>query len=117
MFASIHMNVHHIHVKRIVRIGRAIALVPLFCVRNELGAGSLHATRIRKRSITQDAGLVCRKDLSLRALSLFRQECICMRGTSPREITLEQNPLSAPFATDPDTRSYVYASSEFRSNK
>lgn len=78
------------YVKRIIRMGLGVSLVPVFCVRNELDRGTLRALRLRSGRIMQDFGLVCRADVSIRALDMFKKECLALRGPGLRTITLER---------------------------
>lgn len=78
------------YVKRIVRIGLGgVSLLPAFCVRNEVAQGLLHALRLNTGRIVQEAGFVSRKDVNLRAVALFRDECLRIRGRALRNISLE----------------------------
>lgn len=87
------------YVKRIIRMGLGgVTLMPVFCVRKEIAEGTLHALRLSGERIMQDAGFVSRNDANVRALSLFRKDCLRMRGPSPRLLTLERlaDPVFAP---------------------
>ncbi len=77
------------YLKRIIRISLGVALVPVFCVRNELQSGTLHALRFKSGRVIQDAGMVMRRDASIRALELFTRTCMDLRGPRRRAITLE----------------------------
>lgn len=77
------------YLKRIIRMSQGVALVPVFCVRNELESGTIHALRLRSGRVIQNAGLVTRRDVSIRALDLFKQVCNELRGGKLRAITLE----------------------------
>ena len=77
------------YLKRIIRIGLGVALVPVFCVRNELKDGTIRALRLKSGRVIQDAGLVMRRDVNIRALELFVRECVKLRGPRPRPVTLE----------------------------
>jgi DNA-binding transcriptional LysR family regulator len=95
------------YVKRIIRMGLGgVALMPVFCVRKELAEGTLHALRLNTGRIVQDAGFVSRKDVNGRALSLFRNECLSMRGRSARMLTLEglEHPVFGPPQPEPSRR-------------
>jgi len=85
------------YLKRVIRIGLGIAMVPVFCVRNELKAGLIKALRLKTGRVIQDAGLVVRRDMRARALELFVRACLQLRGPRPRSITLE-NAGEAVFA-------------------
>ena len=77
------------YLKRIIRIGLGVALVPVFCVRSELKSGTIRALRLKSGRVIQDAGLVMRSDVSIRALELFTRACVQLRGPKPRPVTLE----------------------------
>lgn len=77
------------YLKRIIRMGRGVALVPVFCVRNELQNRTIHALRLRGGRVIQDAGMVMRRDVSIRALELFRSVCVELGGKKLRAITLD----------------------------
>jgi DNA-binding transcriptional LysR family regulator len=77
------------YVKRIVRMGLAVALVPVFCVRQELQDGTLRAIRARGGRIMQLAGVVSSKQAPSGSVATFLKACAELRGRSPRPITLE----------------------------
>lgn len=78
------------YVKRIIRMGLGgVSLLPAFCVRNEIADGSLRALRLNTGPIVQEAGFVVRKDVNLRAVTLFRDECLRLRGHAVHSISLE----------------------------
>ena len=77
------------YLKRIIRIGLGVALVPVFCVRGELKSGAIRALRLKTGRVIQDAGIVMRNDVSIRALDLFTRACVQLRGAKPRPVTLE----------------------------
>ena len=76
-------------VKRIVAIGLAVALVPVFTVADELRSGALHAFRLQGRKITDQFGLVIHRRRSLRIARRFIDVCLQSRGPKPRQLTLE----------------------------
>jgi DNA-binding transcriptional LysR family regulator len=77
------------YVKRLIRMGLGVALVPVFCVRQELLEGTLRPLRSTGGRIMQDAGLIWRKDSAMSSLTLFREICERIRGSSPKQITLD----------------------------
>jgi DNA-binding transcriptional LysR family regulator len=86
------------YLKRIIRIGFGAAVVPAFCVRTELASGTLHALRLRSGPVLQEAGLVVRRDVTIRALDLFRSVCLELRGAKLRTINLDnvERPVFEP---------------------
>jgi DNA-binding transcriptional LysR family regulator len=84
------------YVKRIVRMGLGVALVPVFCIRQELKDGVLRAIRARSGPIMQLAGIVSRKQASGRSVLKFLKGCAQLRGRRTRPITLE-NVARLPF--------------------
>lgn len=96
------------YVKRIVRMGLGgVALLPVFCVRNEIAEGTLHALRLDTGRIQQDAGVVSRKDVNVRALKLFCDEALRLRGPSVRMLSLESlehGPVFGPLQARPESR-------------
>ena len=77
------------YIKRVIRIGLGVALVPVFCVHRELKNGTIKALRLKSGRVIQDAGLVKRNDVSVRAVELFEEECRNARGAKPKMVTLE----------------------------
>lgn len=76
-------------VKRVVRIGLGIALVPVFVVAEELRNRSLHALRLRSHRITDQFGIVMRKQCSNSAIKRFADLCVECRGAKPKKLTLD----------------------------
>jgi DNA-binding transcriptional LysR family regulator len=86
-------------VKRIVRMGLAVALVPAFSIVSELQRKSLRALRLSSGKMMQPFGLVQRKDSKNAALDVFKALCLKQRGPSPIKVRLE-NLGRAPWAID-----------------
>ena len=84
------------YVKRIVRMGLGVALVPVFCIRQELKEGVLKPLRTVTGRIMQLAGIVSRKQPVPTAVSKFLDACAEFRGRRPRPISLE-NAAKLPF--------------------
>lgn len=70
-------------IKRAVRMGLGVAVVPYVTVRPEVDAGDLVALRIEGTTLVQDFGLVHRGNLRLRALEAFKALCIEHRDLIP----------------------------------
>jgi DNA-binding transcriptional LysR family regulator len=77
------------YLKRVVRIGTAVALVPVVCVHSELKNGSIVALRLKSGQVLQDGGFVRSADVSTRALQVFESVCRAQRGSKPKVVTLE----------------------------
>lgn len=77
------------YLKRIIRIAFGVALAPVFCARAELTNGTLHALRLRREPLLQEAGMIMRRDVHVRALDLFKDFCVQLRGAKLRNVTLE----------------------------
>jgi DNA-binding transcriptional LysR family regulator len=78
------------YVKRIVRMGLGVALVPVFCIRQELKDGVLRPIRSRTGRITQLAGVVTRKEGVSPSVAKFQKACAQLRGRKPLAISLER---------------------------
>ena len=63
-------------IKQIVKMGLGIALVPAVTVRQDIQSKALHPLRLRGRKLTQEIGLVHRKDIKSKVISLFKNVCI-----------------------------------------
>lgn len=80
------------YAKRLLRMSLGgIALMPIFSVWREINAGVLHGLRLNTGRIVQDGGLVCRADANLRALDVFIEECLRMRGPKLKNLTLDHS--------------------------
>lgn len=78
------------YAKRLLRMSLgAVALMPIFAVHREIEAGVLHGLRLNSGRIVQDGGLVYRSDANLRALEVFIEECVKLRGPKPKNLALE----------------------------
>jgi DNA-binding transcriptional LysR family regulator len=88
-------------VKRIVRMGLAIALVPAFSIVAELQRKSLRALRLSSGKMMQPFGIVQRRDSTNAALDMFRALCLKQRGSTPVKVRLE-NLGRAPWTIDHD---------------
>jgi DNA-binding transcriptional LysR family regulator len=88
------------YVKRIVRMGLGVALVPVFCIRQELKDGVLRPLRSRGGRILQVGGVVSRKQAAPLSVAKFLKACAQLRGRGPRPISLE-NAAKLPFERRP----------------
>jgi DNA-binding transcriptional LysR family regulator len=88
------------YVKRIVRMGLGVALVPVFCIRQELKDGVLRPLRSRSGRIQQVGGVVSRKQAAAPSVAKFLKACAQLRGRGPRPISLE-NAAKLPFERRP----------------
>lgn len=70
-------------VKRTVRMGLGVAMVPHVTVLREIESGDLLALRVADTVIVQDFGLVYRGSLRVRALEAFKALCVEKRDTIP----------------------------------
>jgi DNA-binding transcriptional LysR family regulator len=66
-------------IKRVVRLGLGAAIVPAFTVTKEGRDRRLATLRVDGMPIRQGFGLVCRKDIRMRTLTLFRDFCLAHR--------------------------------------
>ena len=81
------------YAKRLLRMSMgAVALMPIFAVRNEINAGVLHGLRLNSGRVIQDGGLVCHEDANTRALDVFIEECLKLRGPKIKSLLLDNYP-------------------------
>jgi DNA-binding transcriptional LysR family regulator len=85
-------------VKRIVRMGLAVALVPAFSIASELQRKGLRALRLSSGKMMQSFGLVHYKDIENDAMDLFIKLCLEQRGKNPVQIRLDN--LKAPWTIE-----------------
>lgn len=79
--------------KRLLRMSLgAVSLMPIFAVRQEINAGTLHGLRLNTGRLVQDGGLVCHEDANSRALDVFIEECLKLRGSKLKSLTLDHFP-------------------------
>jgi LysR family cys regulon transcriptional activator len=80
------------YAKRLIRMSLgAVSLVPIFAVRREIESGMLHGLRLTTGKIMQDGCLVHRADMNHKALNVFVEVCLRLRGEKLRSLTLERN--------------------------
>ncbi len=75
-------------IKRAVRNGKTIALVPAFSIAHELTTGQIHALRLPDRILTQDFGLAFLPERSSPTVDLFRSSSRELCGPN-WQVTLE----------------------------
>jgi DNA-binding transcriptional LysR family regulator len=90
-------------VKRIVRMGLAVALVPAFSIASDLATNRLRALRLSSGKMMQSFGLVHYRDSQNAALESFKTLCLKQRGRNPVQVRLE-NFGRAPWAIDRDEK-------------
>lgn len=80
------------YAKRLLRMSLgAVSLMPIFAIRRELEAGVLHGLRPSTGKLMQDGCLVHRADANLKALDVFIEVCLRLRGEKLKSLTLERN--------------------------
>ena len=67
-------------IKRVVALGLGAAIVPAFTVTRQGRDRRLATLRVDGMPIRQEFGFVCRRDVGMRTLSLFRDFCVAHRA-------------------------------------
>ena len=76
-------------VKRIVGMGKAVALIPVVAVAQEAREHRLRLLRLPDRIVAAEFGLAHRRGVKMKTVELMKSFCLQIRGPQPRNLRIE----------------------------